>query len=81
MDISLSPDNERFLQNQIAAGIYKTFSDAINAAINIAIIDNAISQRRIDKFNEEIEIGLEAMKNGDVLDGQAVIDEFRKKYD
>lgn len=80
MDVSLSPDNERFLQNQIAAGIYKTINEAINAAINIAIVNNAISQKRIDEFNKEIEIGLDAMKNGDVLDGQSVLDEFRKKY-
>ena len=80
MDISLSPDNENFIQNQIAVGIYKTISEAVNAAINIAIVDNAIAQKRIDEFNKEIEIGIEAMKNGDVLDGQSVIDEFRKKY-
>ena len=80
MDIYLSPDNEKFLQSQVAAGIYKNISEAINAAINIAIVDNVISQKHIDEFNKEIEIGLEAMKNGDVLDGQSVINEFRKKY-
>ena len=35
MDISLSPDNEKFIQNQIAAGIYTSINEAINAAINI----------------------------------------------
>ena len=29
MDISLSPDNEKFLQSQIAAGIYNSINEAV----------------------------------------------------
>ena len=35
MDISLSPDNEKFIQKQIADGIYASINEAINAAINL----------------------------------------------
>lgn len=80
MDISLSPDNEKFLQSQIAAGIYNSINEAINAAINIAIVETTISKKRIDDFNKEIEIGWQAMENGDILDGQSVMEEFKKKY-
>jgi len=80
MEISLSSDNEQFLKSQISAGIYKTISEAVNAAINIIIAETAVSQKRIDKFNKEIEIGIEAVKNGDLLDGQAVLKELREKY-
>ena len=78
MYISLSHDNERFLQSQISAGIYKNINDAVNAAINLFIVDSAVSQRLIDNFNKELESGFEAVKNGDVLYGQTVIEEFRK---
>ena len=80
MDISLSPDNEKFLRNQVAAGIYNSINEAINGAINIAISKTTISQERIDEFNREIEIGLNAYKNGEYVDGNTVIAELRKKY-
>ena len=80
MEISLSPDNEKFLQSQIAAGIYNSINDAINGVINIAISRTTISQERIDEFNEAIEIGLNAYKNGEYVDGDSVIAELRKKY-
>lgn len=80
MHISLTPDNENFLRNQIAAGIYKNIDEAINAAINLIIVDSAISQKFINSFNNEVKIGIEAMEKGDVLDGQKVLEEFRKKY-
>ena len=80
MDISLSPDNEKFIQNQIAAGIYTSINEAINAPINIAIAETSVSQKHIDEFNQEIEIGWNAMENNDVLDGNFVMEELRKKY-
>ena len=80
MDISLSPDNEKFLRSQIAAGIYNSINEAINGAINIAISKTTISQERIDEFNREIEIGLNAYKNGEYVDGNIVISKLRKKY-
>lgn len=80
MDISLSPDNEKFIQSQIAAGIYNSINEAINGAINIAIARTVITQERIDEFNREIEIGLNAYKNGKYVDGNDVIAELRKKY-
>ena len=80
MEISLSADNENFLQNQITAGIYNSINEAINAAISIAIAETFISQKRIEEFNKEIEIGWKAMENNDVLDGDDVISEFEDKY-
>ena len=39
-----------------------------------------MSQKHIDEFNQEIEIGWNAMENNDVLDGNFVMEELRKKY-
>ena len=80
MEISLSPDNERFIKNKIASGIYKTINEAINAAVNMAFGQNTIPQARIDELNREVETGWQAMINGDVLDGHTVMEEFKKKY-
>lgn len=79
MDISLSPDNEKFIQKQIADGIYTSINEAINAAINIAIVNTSLS-KQIEKFNDEIAIGWQAMEDNDVLDGNLVMEELRKKY-
>ena len=80
MDISLSLDSEKFIQSQIAAEIYNSINKAINGAINIAIERTVITQERIDEFNREIEIGLNAYRNGEYIDGNVVILELRNKY-
>ena len=81
MEISLSSDNENFLQSQIAAGIYNSINEAINAAISIAIAETIISQKHIDEFYKEVEIGWNAMENNDVLDGNEVLKNFKEKYE
>ena len=55
MDISLSPSNERFLQNKIAEGIYKSINEAINATLNIAISGCCVPQERIDMLNADLQ--------------------------
>ena len=80
MDISLSYENEKYIKEQIANGVYQSVNEAINAAINFAINKTSVSQKRIDEFNQEIEKGLNAYEKGDFLDGNIVMDELRKKY-
>lgn len=80
MEISLSADNENFLRNQITAGIYNSINEAINAVISRAIAETFVTQKRIEEFNKEVEIGWKAMENNDVLDGDDVLNEFEDKY-
>ena len=80
MDISLSNNLENILKAKVAEGAFSSMDEAITFAIQFTFVDNKISQERIDTLNKEIEISWQAMENGDVLDGQLVMEEFRKKY-
>ena len=80
MDISLSNNLENILKAKVAEGKFNSLDEAITFAIHFTFVDNKISQERIDALNKEIEIGWQAMENGDVLDGQLVMEEFKKKY-
>ena len=80
MDISLSPDNEWFLQSQIAAGIYKTFSGAINANLSIIIsTKHSISQNILQQFKEDVQKGLDDVENGNLSDGLVFINKLIEK--
>ena len=80
MDISLSNNLESILKAKIAEGAFSSMDEAITFAIEFTFVNNEIPQERIDTLNKEIEVGWQAMENGDVLDGQLVMENFRKKY-
>ena len=63
MDISLSPDNEKFLQSQIAAGIYNSINEAINATISIAISQIEIAPDEIASLRKDIAKGMDDIMN------------------
>lgn len=81
MDISLSPDNEKFLQSQIAAGIYKSINEAINAAISIAISGGCISQEHLDMLNADLQKGIDDYEAGKYTVGTEFYDELIKEYE
>lgn len=77
MDIFLSPDNEKFLQSQIAAGIYNTLSDAINANLSIIISnERTIPQEVLHRFKNDVQKGLDDVKAGRLSDGLEFMDEL-----
>lgn len=80
-NISLSPDVRNFLQNQVASGIYKSLSDAINANIGIVIFQTSIAKKRQDVINAEIQKGLDDVKAGRVSDALTFMDELIEEYE
>ena len=77
MEISLSPDNEKFLQSQIAAGIYNTLSDAVNANLSIIIsTERVIPQDVLKRFKDDVQKGLDDVEAGRLSDGLAFMDEL-----
>lgn len=77
MEISLSPDNMNFLQNQISAGIYRTLSDAINANLSIIISEErAIPKEILQKFKDDVQKGIDDVEAGRVSDCLEFMDEL-----
>ncbi len=81
MDISLSPDNEKFIQNQVAAGIYNSLNEAINATISIAISQVIDSKSQLDMLNAEIQRGIDDYNEGRYLDGELAFKKLMAKYE
>lgn len=80
-NISLAPDVKAFLQNQVAAGVYKTLSDAINANISLIIVQTSMAKKRKDIISSEIKKGLDDISNGQVLDGFEFMDNLIAEYE
>ena len=81
MDISLNADYEKFIKEQMAAGLYNSVNEIVNEALSLLVYKKSISEERIKQFNAEIAKGLDDVKNGKVLDGAVVFERLTKKYE
>jgi len=75
MEISLNSDFDKFINEQIAAGLYKSAGDIVSEAMTLLMLRKSVSPERINAFNAEIKKGMDDIEEGRFSDG----DDFFKK--
>ena len=65
MNIILSPEQEKFIQSQIAKGRYTNIQQAIDVALKLLEKQEQDYQEWLDETRAQIKIGLEQLERGD----------------
>ena len=81
MEISLSPNIERFLRIKVAEGLYDSLNEAINATLGIVLAKECISQEELDMLNADIKKGIDDANAGNVSNVFEFLDELKAKYE
>ncbi len=76
MDISLTPEHQRFIEEKLKSGRYYCASEVIRDALQLLEDRDAMNQMRLKKIKKEIMIGIEASDRGEVSDGEEFIKEL-----
>ncbi|MFP4410976.1 type II toxin-antitoxin system ParD family antitoxin [Coleofasciculus sp.] len=79
MNVSLTPELEQFLQRQVEGGKYASPEDVILAALRAFAERERIYKGRFEELREEILVGVEASKRGEVVDGEMVFSQLEQK--
>jgi antitoxin ParD1/3/4 len=79
MSISLTPELEEFIQNQIASGKYSSTEEVIIAGIKLLEERERIYKGRFEELKREIMVGVEQLEGGERLDGREVIEKLRQR--
>ncbi len=81
MEISLSPNIERFLRIKIAEGLYDSLNEAINKTLKIALSKECISKEELDMLNADIQAGIDDANNGRLSDAFDFFDGLKQQYE
>lgn len=81
MNISLTPALEKMVQDKVASGLYNSASEVIREALRLLNERDEIQKRRIEELNREIQLGLDDVKAGRVLDGETAMNALIKRYE
>lgn len=79
MNISLTPDLEQFIQNQVNSGKYASSEEVVKAALQAFIQQHDLYKGRFDELQREIMIGVEASKRGEVIDADTLFNQLQAK--
>ncbi len=65
MNVSLSPDAEASINEQIAEGVYPSANEAIREGVRLMKEQDALNQIRLEALRAQIAIGTAQIESGD----------------
>lgn len=79
MNVSLTPELEQFVQNQLEKGKYASAQEVVLVALRMLAEHERIYKGRFEELQREIMIGVEASLRGEVVDSQKVFSQLQQK--
>ncbi len=83
MNISLTPELAKFVENEVESGLYQTASEVVRAGLRRLKEDQAARLPQAPKTLEELETQLlqrlDRLDRGEGVDGEGVVRRLRKR--
>lgn len=79
MQVSLTPELERFVQEQVHSGHYTSVSEVVCDALRLLEEQEQARLAQLAEFREEIDQRLASLDRGEGLDGTAVLAQLRQR--
>ena len=79
MNVSLTPELESLVHEKVESGLYTSASEVVREALRLLNDKDAIQQQRLAELKREIAVGLEELKQGNLVPGEQVFEELRQR--
>ncbi|MDQ2096034.1 MAG: type II toxin-antitoxin system ParD family antitoxin [Tychonema bourrellyi B0820] len=81
MNVSLTPELEKFVQQKVKTGRYLSVSEVIREALRLLEERDMQRQMRIEKLRQEVAVGIEQSDRGEIFDGEEVVAEILEEIE
>ena len=79
MNISLTPELEKYIQEKVGSGLYTSVSEVIRESLRLMHTHDDLQKQRINQLNQAIEAGLVQLKTGDKVLASESYQRLKKK--
>jgi antitoxin ParD1/3/4 len=81
MNVSLTPELERLVQEKVASGLYNSASEVVREALRLLRDHDELRRIRLEELRKEIAIGIEAADRGELIDGHQFMAELKRRHE
>lgn len=81
MNISLTPELEKFVQNKVTSGMYTSASEVIRESLRLLHTHDDLKAQKITQLNQAIELGLQELSVGKKIPAEASYQRLKGKID
>ena len=79
MNIQLKPEDEQFIQAQIARGKYESPEEVISKALKLLDEWEKGYQNWVEETRQKVEVAVEQLERGEGIEGEVVVERLRSK--
>jgi antitoxin ParD1/3/4 len=79
MTITLTPELERFIAEQVQSGHFHSAEDVVTQGLGMLRAQEAFIETHTAELREKIAVGLDQIKKGQVVDGRTAMQNLREK--
>jgi len=79
LNVSLSPELERFIGTRVASGRYQSASEVIRDALRLLEEREITRETALKDLRAKIAVGLDQIETGQVHDGEAVFEDIKQR--
>lgn len=77
INLSLTPELERFIDSAVKRGQYSSASEVVSVALQLLQEQEMEKNMRLEELRKEIAVGIADSDRGDIFDGEEVVKELR----
>ena len=81
MNISLTPELEKFVQDKVNSGMYTSASEVIRESLRLLYTYDDLQAQRIKQLNQTIEVGLQQLNSGKKIPAKESYSRMKAKID
>lgn len=79
MNVSLTPELTRFVEEKVRSGMFHSQSEVIRLGLRLLKERDEVHQARLGRLRDEVAVGLEQARRGELLDGEEVFAELEDR--
>jgi antitoxin ParD1/3/4 len=79
MNVNLTPELERLVQEKVASGLYNSQSEVVREALRLLAEQDRLREVHLHQMRQALAEGLAQADRGELHDGDAVVDEMKKR--
>jgi antitoxin ParD1/3/4 len=79
MNVSLTPELERLVNEKVASGMYGSASEVVREALRLLKERDQLREHRLAELKGNIAIGIEQADRGELMDGEEFFDQLLRE--
>jgi antitoxin ParD1/3/4 len=79
MNISLTPELEKFVQEQVSGGMYYSASEVVRQGLRMLKEQEALKSIRLEELKKEIAVGITQADQEQFVDGETTFNNIKEK--